>query len=185
MTAPLVVAFDAAAADQRPNKRAKKLDTAWRCATRAVHDWLRQSGAITRDDGFGFGVPDQLHGLEQLRADEHKAHYRLVLFWGDRTKRLEAILRRALACDGVDEDARRAIVDGLHGTGTGRRRNRQSLSESEWRLVEDYRRMADPDRVMLRTLLLRLASCGAAGNSPRENIGKPVITIAGDDREGA
>jgi hypothetical protein len=165
-----VLAFEAHVENApTPNDRGGMLSREARAAEEAVHAWLQECGLLPADHrhGFGFGVPDQLAGLEKLRALEARAHFRQVMYWRNRTDRLEAVLRRALASDALDDDSRRAIIDGLHGPGQGRRRDLKALSEVERRIVDHYRQVPAVDKRTVRTLLQRLAWMAASGEGGR------------------
>ncbi len=153
MSAKLIALSDAPTV--KPSARAERLDTNWRDAEQAVNTALFEAGLLDRP-GISPGAPkEHLVGMHGLRCREWEAQWRLVSFWERQTAKYQTMLRRVLASDTLDEDQRQAVITGLHGP-RGIRLDTKTLSESEYRLIAQYRRMDDRDRQMIRTLIDRL-----------------------------
>ena len=153
---PRLVAFDATVA-VTASKRAERLSKAWHVATREVDESLHAAGLLP-NPYISPGAPrDRMTGIHGLRCREWYTVINLYGYWERQAVKYQSLLRRAMACDGIDDEQRSAILEGLHGL-KARQMDSRVLSDAERRLVDNYRHMDDRDRQMLRTLVDRLAS---------------------------
>ena len=120
----------------------------------------------------------------------------LAGFWERRVKRVERVFRWLLASDHLTDEQRTEMVEVLHGR-QHIGRDPKILDKWEATLLEHYRGMDANGKQMLRSLLARMSGQYVHTPTRRErlrevrdtgtiqNLGKPVIDIGHDDREGA
>lgn len=158
-TAPVVV-FEQQESDVR-SARAEKLSWAARDATRAVDEALFKAGLKSSITSIHAKAPSGLR-FDGLRHAEWAANFRLTLYLERQVEKYRKLLRRVLASDGVTETDRTAVLQGLYGT-RGRAIDARVFSESERKLIDDYRKLGDADRQMLRRLFDRLVTTAPSG----------------------
>jgi hypothetical protein len=101
--------------------------------------------------------------IEKRVRASFDAQYRLEDFLDRRAKGLVRALAR-IAEESTANPANRvgSALEAIYGHRKASRRNPVTLSDCEGKLVADYRRLGDDDRKLLRILMDRLASTGAA-----------------------
>jgi len=144
------------ACEPQPETRSARHLELWR-AERKAHDDLEKhllsEGLLTRL--VAGGAPPTTEAERLIVAVRHASDARITMLEG-RIRQLERTLRLTFESDSLTDDQRISILEVFHGKRGGRRDSR-FLSESEEKLVQQYRRIDSVGRQMLRTLFARLA----------------------------
>src|SRR5262249_28709176 len=92
-----------------PSKRAKTYQKESIDAWGALCDALKLAGLVERPHTINPTLP-----VERLLGRVSDAHYRQISHWQSRAAHLESLLRKALACEQLSDEDRRAISRGLY-----------------------------------------------------------------------
>jgi hypothetical protein len=121
-------------------------------ADQAIVNHLMTEGLLDRSPAYG--APPSTE-LERLLGDQWRARCAYVTFFEGRIRHLERVLRVTFESEFLSDEQRLQIIAVLHGESAAKR-DSKLLSDTERRLIANYRDLDSDGKLMLRTLLARL-----------------------------